>query len=197
LGIRDQGLGTELLDEGDQKRLLDLARRALEARVRGTSPPAVGSTGVLALRRGAFVTIHRRGSLRGCLGRLTLDTPLGQTIVHLAGVVADSDPRFAPVAPGELAELDIEISVLTPEREITAIEEIEVGRHGLIVEDGRHRGLLLPQVASEHGWSRETFLDQTCLKAGLPAKAWKKGARILVFEAQVFGEDQSGGTTAI
>ena len=181
----------------DQNYLLAIARRALEARVRGGRPPAVECTGTLALRRGAFVSIHRRGNLRGCLGRLTLETPLGQTIVHLAGVVADSDPRFAAVLPHELPDLQIEISVLTPEREITSVDEIEVGRHGLIVEDGT-----LPRVAAAAGrvgarLDRETFLEHTCIKAGLPRDAWKKGARIFVFEAQVFGEDQSGGTTAI
>ena len=191
-----------MLNEHDQGVLLKLAREALHARVTHGRAPVVESAGVLALHRGAFVTIHRLGNLRGCLGRVTIDMPLGQTIVHLAGVVADSDPRFAPVASHELPELDIEISVLTPEREIAAIDEIEVGRHGLIIEDGGYCGLLLPQVASEHGWNRETFLEHTCLKAGLPRDAWKgdarkKRARILVFEAHVFGEDQSGGTTAI
>jgi AmmeMemoRadiSam system protein A len=188
---------SDLLTEDDQKRLLDLARRALEARVRRHRPPAVECTGALALRRAAFVSIHRRGDLRGCLGRLTLEAPLGRTIVHLAGIVADSDSRFAAVVTRELPDLQIEISVLTPAREITSVDEIEVGRHGLIVEDGTSLGLLLPQVASERGWTSRTFLERTCTKAGLPRDAWKKGARMLVFEAQVFGEDQSGGTTAI
>ena len=187
----------DLLTEDDRKQLLDLARRALEARVNRGQPPQVDCTGTLALRRGAFVSIHCRGDLRGCLGRLTLETPLGLTIVHLAGVVADSDPRFAAVLPHELPDLLIEISVLTPAREIASVEEIDVDRHGLIVEDGTSRGLLLPQVASEQRWTSGTFLEHTCIKAGLPRDAWKKGARIFVFEAQVFGEDQSDGTTAI
>ena len=178
-----------MINDHDQGILLTLAREALTARVTGARAPVVEPAGVLALRRGAFVSLHHRGNLRGCLGRLTLDAPLGQTIVHLAGIVADSDPRFAPVAPHELADLRIEISVLTPERAITSTSDIEVGRHGLIVEEGSRRGLLLPQVASEHGWTRETFLDQTSLKAGLPSDAWMKGARMFVFEAQVFGED--------
>ena len=178
-----------MIDRNDQRRLLEIARRALEARVRREPTPAVELSGTFALRRGAFVSIHCRGDLRGCLGRLTLDGPLGQTIIHLAGVVADSDPRFDPVSAGELGDLDIEISVLTLEREITSIDEIEVGRHGLIVEAGDRRGLLLPQVATEQAWDRETFLEHTCVKAGLPRDAWQKGARILIFEAQVFGED--------
>jgi AmmeMemoRadiSam system protein A len=178
-----------MITRDDQQVLLTIARRALEARVRRHPAPAVHCAGTLALRRAAFVSIHCRGDLRGCLGRLTLETPLGETIVHLAGVVADSDPRFSAVLPRELSDLQIEISVLTPAREITSVEAVEVGRHGLIVEDGNSRGLLLPQVASERGWNPETFLEHACIKAGLPRDAWKRGARILVFEAQVFGED--------
>jgi AmmeMemoRadiSam system protein A len=106
----------------------------------------------------------------------------------LAQAVADSDPRFHRVTPQELDGIDLEISVLTREREIQSVEEIEIGRHGLIVEQDRSRGLLLPQVPTEHGWDRDTFLDHTCLKAGLAADAWRRGARIFVFEAQVFGE---------
>src|SRR6185295_12778382 len=113
-------------------------------------PPEVVCTGPLALRRGAFVSIHSGNDLRGCLGRLTADAPLGRTVAHLGGALADSDPRFAAVAPQELPSLHIEISVLTPERPVTTIEDIEIGRHGLIVEQGSVRGLLLPQVAIEH-----------------------------------------------
>ena len=109
-------------------------------------------------------------------------------MAQLAASVSDSDPRFAPVRPGELDAIDVEISVLTPEREVTSIAEVEVGRHGLIVEQGGRRGLLLPQVATEYGWDAETFVSHTCLKAGLPSDAWRHGARMLVFEAQVFGE---------
>jgi AmmeMemoRadiSam system protein A len=187
----------DLLNEDDRRQLLDLARRALEARVRRTPPPIAECVGGLAIRQAAFVSIHCRGDLRGCLGHLALDTPLGRTIVHLAGVVADSDPRFAAVSLNELPDLHVEISVLTPPREIEAVTEIEVGRHGLIVEDGRRQGLLLPQVAVEHHWTAEMFLEHTCIKAGLPRNAWQQGARVLVFEAQVFGENQSAGTTAI
>jgi hypothetical protein len=176
-----------VINQTDRKALLALARQALEARVRRERAPAIDAVGVFALRRGAFVTIHHRSSLRGCLGRLTVDTPLGHTIAHLGAAVADSDPRFSAVGAVELPAIQLEISVLTPEEEVVA-EAIEVGRHGLIIEDGYARGLLLPQVAVEHAWDRETFLAHTCLKAGLPADAWKRGARILAFEAEVFGE---------
>ena len=172
----------------DQRLLLDLARRALEARVERRSPPPVERGGALDWECGAFVTIHCHGELRGCLGRIEVDAPLAETITHLAAVVSDSDPRFAPVSPHELPDIDLEISVLTPEREIQSIDEIEIGRHGVVIEQGRRRGLLLPQVATEHGWDRETFVGHACLKASLPRDAWRHGARVFVFEAQVFGE---------
>ena len=172
----------------DQRRLLSLARRAIEARVRREPPPTPDRGGALESPHAAFVTIHCHGDLRGCLGRLDPDEPLANTVAQLAASVSDSEPRFEPVRQGELDALDIEISVLTPEREVTSIADVEVGRHGLIVEQGSRRGLLLPQVATEYGWDAETFVSQTCVKAGLPADAWRRGARILVFEAQVFGE---------
>jgi AmmeMemoRadiSam system protein A len=156
--------------------------------VRGEPAVEPDRGGALDLPFGAFVTIFHAGELRGCLGRVEPDTPLGDAVSHLACVVSDSDPRFAPVRPDELPDITIEISVLTPERELTDVAEIEVGRHGLIVEHGRHRGLLLPQVPVEHGWDREAFLEHTCLKAGLERHAWKRGVRLYVFEAEVFGE---------
>lgn len=178
----------EPLSEHDQQRLLALARRALEARVRREPPPRPEREGALEWPRGAFVTIRCHGDLRGCLGRIETEAPLADTIAHLAASVSDSDPRFDPVSALELDEIDLEISVLTPQREIHAIAEIEIGRHGLIVEQGARRGLLLPQVATEYGWDAPTFVSHACLKAALPADAWCHGARMLVFEAQVFGE---------
>lgn len=181
-------MGTEVVGPEDQQRLLLQARQVLEARVRRTPSPPVLRGGALDCRLGAFVTVHNRGELRGCIGRIEAEAPLGHTVADLAALVADSDPRFDPVTPVELADIDVEISVLTPAREVQAAEEIEVGRHGLIIEQGRRRGLLLPQVSVEHGWDRDAFLAHACLKAALPADAWRHGARILVFEAQVFGE---------
>lgn len=178
------------ITRADQQRLLSLARRALEARVGGQSPPAPEQGGVLDEPRGAFVTIRRDGELRGCLGRIAVDAPLAETVADLSASVSDSDPRFNPVAPAELDEIDVEISVLTPEREVHSMSQIEPGRHGVIVEQGYRRGLLLPQVAVEQGWDAETFVSQTCRKAGLPPDAWRRGARIYVFEAEVFGEDE-------
>jgi AmmeMemoRadiSam system protein A len=185
-------LVTQVIAPEDRTRLLALARRALDAHVRrGAAPPVDVELNITA---GAFVSIFWRGQLRGCLGRLSPDVALPSLVVRLAQTVADSDPRFDPVRPDELADITLEISVLTPECEITSVDEIEVGRHGLIIARGSRRGLLLPQVATEHGWDRETFLDHTCTKAGLPAGAWKDGARICVFEAIVFGERDRTGT---
>ena len=170
--------------------LLMMARDAFDARVcrRTVSTPSASEWGMPC--HGAFVTVFHRGELRGCLGRTSSDLPLLDLICHLAQVVADSDPRFPAVRPGELEDTRLEISVLPPEREIAAIAEIEVGRHGLIVQHGSCRGLLLPQVPVEHGWDVETFVAHTCMKAGLSATAWRSGVRMFVFEAEVFGEDE-------
>lgn len=180
-----------MLSSADQQRLLGLARLALEARVRRDREPVPAIDGALAIECGAFVTIRCGEELRGCLGRISCDMRLADAVVHLAAAVADSDPRFAPVQVKELDDLHIEISVLTPPHDIASIAEIEVGRHGLIVERGMRRGLLLPQVATEHGWDAQQFVEHTCVKAGLARDAWRHGARISVFEAQVFGEPQS------
>ena len=177
-----------MLTADDEARLLQVARRALEARVRRQPLPVPECGGGLDLPMGAFVTIHVRGDLRGCLGRLEAHRPIAENVAHLAAAVADSDPRFPPLQLPELVETAIEISALAPEDEVHDLAVIEVGRHGLIVERGPYRGLLLPQVAAEHGWTRDTFLEHTCLKAGLPRDAWRYGARIFRFEAQVFGE---------
>jgi AmmeMemoRadiSam system protein A len=179
-----------MIEPEEREVLLTLARRVLVARVRHEPLPQAPDGGPFEIPCGAFVSIHRSGALRGCLGRLE-PRRLSDTIMHLAAVVADSDPRFDPVRPDELDDLDIEISVLTPEREIATIDEIEIGRHGLIVEQGYRHGLLLPQVAVEHAWSAITFVEHTCLKAGLPRDAWKTGAGLKVFEAEVFGEGKT------
>ena len=180
-----------MLTRESQQQLLRIAHDAFEARVRRLPAPGRDAAAV-ALCQPAFVTIFCKGELRGCLGRLAPEMSLPDLVSHLAQEVADSDPRFDPVRPEELHDISLEISVLTPEREIRAASEIEIGRHGLIVEKGSRRGLLLPQVATEHGWDRDTFVAQACLKAGLANDAWRHGARIFVFEAQVFGESDRG-----
>lgn len=178
-----------MLTSDERQHLLAIARAALEAKVRSRPEPDLDSSPPIGSHHGAFVTISRNGELRGCLGRLTPEQPLTILVRHLAQAVADSDSRFDAVRPGELDGISIEISVLTPAREIASVEEIEVGRHGLIAEQGARSGLLLPQVAVEHSWSRDEFVRHTCLKAGLAADAWRRGATLLVFEAQVFGEE--------
>jgi len=181
-----------VFDRDDRRRLLAIARRALEARVRREYEPALETQrGALDIQCGAFVSIHCEHELRGCLGRLGDDWPIARVVAHLGRAVADSDPRFAPVTIEDLETLSIEVSALSPEREVHSVQDIEIGRHGLIIERGHRRGLLLPQVATEHGWNVETFLEHTCLKAGLPPDAWTHDARILIFEAEVFGEDSS------
>lgn len=180
-----------LLSEGDQEYLLRLARQALEESVRHSRLPKVEvPPGVLQERCGAFVTLLKGGHLRGCIGYIEAQKPLYQTVCECALAAALRDPRFDAVSPGELPSLRLEISVLSPLMAIVP-EEIEVGRHGLLVSRGYQRGLLLPQVAVEWKWDRKQFLEETCLKAGLPPDAWRHGARIQAFSAQVFGETRN------
>jgi AmmeMemoRadiSam system protein A len=173
----------------DRRALLELARRAIvEAVCQGRVVESPAPTGALAAPAGAFVTLHRRGRLCGCIGQVAPSDSLAVTVVHCAIGAATKDPRFRPMRPEELAELEIELSILSPLEPITP-EALEVGRHGLMVVRDYHRGVLLPQVATEHRWSREHFLEQTCEKAGLPPGAWRDpGTQILGFTAEIFSE---------
>ncbi len=171
-----------------QLQLLTLARAALEARVRSLALPSVPLE-IEVDGFGVFVTIYHRGDLRGCLGSLQCQNAIVSAVARLAASVARDDYRFSPLMPHELAATTIDLSVLSPPEEICGPMTIEIGRHGLIVEQGSQRGLLLPQVATEHGWDGETFLAHTCRKAGLPTTAWLNGATVYRFEAEVFGED--------
>jgi AmmeMemoRadiSam system protein A len=174
---------------GEQRKtLLDLAYRAMTAAVKGERVPDPDPV-PLPDASGVFVTIKRRGQLRGCLGTLQNQRGLAGEVARCAVESASEDPRFPPVAPEELPELAVEVSVLGP------LEEIDpnpggftVGVHGLMVEQDFRRGLLLPQVATEWGWTPEQFLRQTCVKAGLPPDAWHRGARVFRFTADVFGD---------
>ncbi len=180
-----------LLSEAEERELLQLARRALETRLLGVAKePRKAYAGALAKPCGAFVTLHKRERLRGCVGYIEALTPLHKTVEDCAVAAALRDPRFEPVRPDEVAELRLEISVLSPLADLRP-EQVEVGRHGLLVSDGPWRGLLLPQVAVEWKWDREQFLRATCEKAGLPPEAWRHGARIQAFTAQVFAEPVS------
>jgi AmmeMemoRadiSam system protein A len=139
---------------------------------------------------GAFVTLKRNGELRGCLGTLECRRPLAEEVARLAASTSHEDPRFEPVRGWELADLHFEVSVLGPLEAIDphAPDAIVIGRHGLVVEQGSRRGLLLPQVATEWKWSREQFLAHTCRKAGLPSDAWQRAASVYRFDAEVFGD---------
>jgi AmmeMemoRadiSam system protein A len=180
-----------MLSDNERVKLLKIARETIFSQVsRGRKPSleAPEEPG-LSERCGAFVSLHSRGALRGCIGTFMASVPLHETVMDMAVAAATEDPRFEPVRPHELREIDIEISVLSPLRRVADPAEVEVGKHGVYITRGRHRGVLLPQVATEYGWDRETFLEHTCHKAGLPPEAWKEpGTIIEVFTAEVFGE---------
>jgi AmmeMemoRadiSam system protein A len=180
-----------LLNESAQSELLVLARASLESYLAAkTIPEYHTSRQELRIRSGAFVSLHRGQELRGCIGQLAPDRELFRTVQKCVISAATEDFRFTPVSPDELPELTIEISVLTPFRRTREVRDIEVGRHGIYIVRGSHRGLLLPQVATHYGWDRPTFLAQTCRKAGLPESAWQDPATVIhVFEAQVFSEE--------
>jgi AmmeMemoRadiSam system protein A len=176
------------LTEEDERELLTVARRALEAAVEGRAIPGCGNVaGALQEKAGAFVTLRERHALRGCIGQVERRNPLVETVAQCAMAAALQDPRFRPVRANELPAINIEISVLSPLVEI-APSEIVIGLHGLLVSRGFRRGLLLPQVAREWGWDAERFLEETCHKAGLPADAWRTGARLEAFTTHIFAE---------
>ena len=178
-----------MLTESQKAALLDLAKRAIAAEV--TQRRANLELDVeLPESSGVFVTIKRRGELRGCLGTLQCSRGLAGEVARCAADSASHDPRFAPVAADEIPELSVEISVLGPLEAIDSSDSsaIVIGQHGLVAELGARRGLLLPQVATEWGWTVEQFLRQTCVKAALPGDAWRNGARIYRFDAEVFGD---------
>lgn len=182
-----------MLTSDEQRRLLILARETLTARLADGPPPRPVHLEHPEQHAGAFVSLHAQGELRGCIGFPGASQPLDQVVAYCAIAAATEDPRFPPVTGRELPGLAIEISVLTPITPVADVSEIEVGRDGLVIEQGPRRGLLLPQVASEYGWDRETFLSHTCLKAGLPAGAWRTGAHVSRFQAQVFSEKEYAG----
>ncbi|PYR42374.1 MAG: hypothetical protein DMF95_28495 [Acidobacteria bacterium] len=181
-----------MTSEPDRALLLRLAREAISAHVGVVPAHAPVKSAVLDRLVGAFVTLHNHGDLRGCIGHIEPTEPLGSVVARCAVAACSSDPRFPRIAPSELGEIDIEISLLGPLEPIAGPQDIEVGRHGLVVESGRQRGLLLPQVATEWSWDAQAFLAHTCHKAGLPRDAWKHGALIWRFEAEVFGEGRQG-----
>jgi AmmeMemoRadiSam system protein A len=173
-----------------RERLLELARRSIASHLEGAAEPPADGLG-LAHPQGAFVSLKTepRGHLRGCIGHVEGDQPLGETVRRVAVAAAVEDPRFPPVTREELDSLRLEISVLSPLEPIRP-EDVEVGTHGLLVRFRGRSGLLLPQVPVAQKWERETFLEHTCRKAGLPPDAWRHPECVLLgFTATVFGED--------
>jgi AmmeMemoRadiSam system protein B/AmmeMemoRadiSam system protein A len=171
----------------EKEELLKLARQAINEFIRQNKVVEYKTQNMNFLSsKGAFVTLKEKGLLRGCIGYIEPVYPLYQTVIQTAILAACRDPRFPPVSVEELDGLEIEISVLTPLEKIDSPKVVEVGKHGLVISQGDKKGVLLPQVPVENHWSRETFLNEACLKAGLPLDAWKSGADIYVFEAIVF-----------
>jgi uncharacterized protein len=179
------------INADQRKTLLRIARHSIAAVLDGRAPDWTAEDADETLRKpaGAFVTLTRDGDLRGCIGSIRAAEPLYKAVASSAISAAFRDPRFPPLRPGELEQLVLEISVMGPIERVTNIEDIAVGRDGLIISRGAYAGLLLPQVATEYGWDRQTFLAQTCRKAGLPPDAWRaQDCRIEKFSAVVFGE---------
>ncbi len=177
-----------MLTDLEKEFLHRIARTTIEAEVRGDRLPEWNpDSEVLRGHRGAFVTLKKHGHLRGCIGYIQAVKPLYTTIQEMALAAAFQDPRFPQLKAEELKDVGIEISVLTPLRELQDISDLEVGVHGLYIIKGVNAGLLLPQVASEYKWDPKTFLEETCRKAGLPPEAWKdKDAKIYIFSAEIF-----------
>lgn len=181
-----------MFTEAQQRALVEIARAAVTEAIAGRRPetPRPQDLEPMPGASGAFVTLKRDGQLRGCIGTLECRRPLVEEVARVAVSAAREDPRFDPLRPAELDDLDVEVSVLGPLEDIDPRDPgaIEIGRHGLVVEQGHRRGLLLPQVATEWGWDREQFLSHTCAKAGLPADCWQRGAKVYRFAADVFGD---------
>lgn len=176
------------LSEQEKSKLHEIARQSIAAGIEGQGPaPLHDISGILQEPRGAFVTLHLKGCLRGCIGLIEAIKPLAETIQEMAYAAAFGDPRFPPLTAREFKDIALEISVLSPLHKIKNVDEIKVGEHGLYIRLGSSRGLLLPQVATEYKWDRDTFLQQTCSKACLPPTAWKDPqAEIYIFSADIF-----------
>lgn len=178
----------------DEKRyLLTLARQIIEFKTNDKDFEREDYfSNTLKEKRGVFVTLTKSQQLRGCIGYVEGLKPLQIAVEEMSLAASFNDPRFPPVEKEEVNELEIEISVLSPLEKIADPEEIEIGKHGLIIEQGFMRGLLLPQVATEYNWDVQTFLEQTCQKAGLPAGAWKdESTTIQIFSADIFSESET------
>ena len=173
--------------EDERRLLLNLAREAICASFDKRQIDLTPPTEHLAEHRGAFTTLHIGGELRGCVGYVFPQYSVYRTVAETGVAAAFDDPRFPPLERVEYPQLEYEISVLSPLLPLD-VEDVEVGKHGLVITYGSRRGLLLPQVPVEHGWDRQKFLEQTCIKAGLPADAWEHGAKVEAFTAEIFSD---------
>ncbi|MFQ5905988.1 MAG: AmmeMemoRadiSam system protein A [bacterium] len=179
-----------MLTEVEKKELVRIARQSLRSAVKRTPKPKLEPlTDTLKEQRGAFVTLKKHGNLRGCIGYIEAVKPLYLAVAEMAVSAGMRDPRFSPVEEDELPDVTIEISVLSPLKQVKGVEDIEVGRDGIYIVKHHYSGVLLPQVATEYKWDSETFLEETCLKAGLPTDAWRRGAKVYTFSAEIFGEE--------
>jgi AmmeMemoRadiSam system protein A len=176
----------------ERRLLLQSAHDAILATLQGREVLPFTPSAHLTEPRGVFTTLYSSGRLRGCVGYPTALMPLYRAVTETARAAAFEDPRFPPVVIEEARTVKVCLSVLSPLMTILP-EQIEVGRHGLLISEGSGRGLLLPQVPLEHGWDRDTFLEQTCRKAGLLTDAWRNGAKVEAFTAEVFADDGCGG----
>ncbi|MBI5235009.1 MAG: AmmeMemoRadiSam system protein A [Deltaproteobacteria bacterium] len=180
------------LNKTEKESLLKTARSSIEShfdRIGAGRTYAPQTDGALSENRGAFVSLYMGRALRGCIGLLTSGKPLHETVAEMAFSAAFHDTRFMPIEKTELDRLRMEITVLSPLTPMLDPEGIEIGVHGIYIVKGKNSGVLLPQVAASHGFDKHEFLDQTCLKAGLAPGAWKKGAMVFLFKAEVFSEN--------
>ena len=185
-------LSTPEFSPGERIVLLRLAHESILSALHKREIPLDPPTPHLSEPRGVFTSLYLHGELRGCVGYVLPVSPVYRAVAETARAAAFDDTRFTPVRSEEAPVLQIDLSILSPPKAISA-EAVEVGRHGLVISMHGNRGLLLPQVPVEHGWDRTTFLEQTCRKAGLPLDAWQKGATIEVFAAEVFGDKGATG----
>lgn len=191
--INKKNSGGIMLSIEEKRRLLEIARRSIEGYlVNGKYLDSADSSAELKAVSGAFVTLHKKGELRGCIGNIVGQKPLIETVRDMAIEAAVADPRFSPVSPEELKDIDIEVSVLSPLKKVSDISEFQLGIHGVLVRRGQRQGVFLPQVANETGWSKEQFLSYLCShKAGLPADSWKDPeTEIFIFSALIFSEKE-------
>ena len=180
-----------MLTTEEKDELISIARAAVEARLSNRKPVKASRGGVLSRCQGVFATIRRKGELAGCIGYIQSDRPLGEVVPEVAVKAAFEDPRFAPLQPGDVDQISIELSLLSHLQRISTSAELQLGKHGLVIECGLHRGLLLPQVATEHGWDSETFIDSAFRKAGLsPASRDDPDSVMYVFTAEVVTSDE-------